>query len=124
MIGELPMSARHEEWMAQHGRVYKDAVEKEQRFKIFKANVEYIETFNKGGDRKYKLGINQFADMTNEEFKASHNGFKPSHNAKAKAKSAATVFRYENVAAVPSSMDWRTKGAVTPIKDQGQCGKT
>lgn len=102
--------------MAQHGRVYKDAAEKEQRYQIFKANVEYIESVNKAGDQKYKLGINQFADLTSEEFKASRNGYKP------RMVKPAKTFRYENVTAVPGSMDWRTKGAVTPIKDQGQCG--
>ncbi|KAL7243595.1 hypothetical protein ACSBR1_015904 [Camellia fascicularis] len=103
----------------QSRRVYKDNAEKEMRFKIFNDNVQFIESFNSAGNRPYKLSINQFADLTNEEFQASRNGYKiPSHPRLSKT----TPFRYENVTAVPTSMDWRKKGAVTPIKDQGQCG--
>ncbi|KZV57545.1 vignain-like [Dorcoceras hygrometricum] len=113
------MVERHEQWMAQHGRVYKDDTEKAERFKIFKENVEYIESFNEAGVRSYKLGINKFADLTNDEFRASRNGYKRgSHEISSKVSS----FRYANVSAVPPSVDWRKKGAVTGIKDQGQCG--
>ncbi|KAH7856973.1 hypothetical protein Vadar_007448 [Vaccinium darrowii] len=118
-LPESSMSVSHEQWMARYGRVYKDDTEREMRFNIFKGNVEFIESFNRAGNRPYKLGINQFADLTNEEFRASHNGYKkPSHPGQSKVQK----FRYENVSAVPSSMDWRKKGAVTAIKDQGQCG--
>ncbi|KAF9592804.1 hypothetical protein IFM89_017423 [Coptis chinensis] len=115
-LQELSMEDRHEQWMTNYRRVYKDSVEKEMRFHIFKINVEYIDTFNKVGDRTYVLSVNGFADQTNEEFVASRNGYKKSSERK-----SGTSFRYEHAAAVPSSMDWRKKGAVTPIKDQGQC---
>ncbi|CAI9787952.1 unnamed protein product [Fraxinus pennsylvanica] len=111
------VAEKHEQWIAQYGRVYKDNVEKATRFKIFKENVEFIESFNIEGTRRYKLGVNEFADMTNEEFRASRNGYKTSLQ-----KKSATGFKYENVTAVPTSMDWRKKGAVTGVKDQGQCG--
>ncbi|OVA13276.1 Peptidase C1A [Macleaya cordata] len=109
---------RHQQWMTQYGKVYKDLAEKESRFKIFKTNVEFIESFNNVGNKPYKLSINEFADQTNEEFRASRNGYKMS----SRSSSQSTSFKYENVTAVPSSMDWRKKGAVTPVKDQGQCG--
>ncbi|XP_076923975.1 senescence-specific cysteine protease SAG39-like [Bidens hawaiensis] len=102
--------------MTIYGRVYKDAAEKEMRFRIFKDNVEYIEAFNREGGKSYKLGVNAFTDLTNEEFRASRNGFKAS------SRPRTTGFRYVNLTTVPSSMDWRQKGAVTPVKDQGQCG--
>ncbi|XP_074591601.1 senescence-specific cysteine protease SAG39-like [Curcuma longa] len=113
------MAERHERWMEQHGRVYRDDAEKQLRFDIFKSNVEFIDSFNAAGKRKYSLGVNQFADMTNEEFKASHTGFKNMIAARPIRKGG---FRYENVSAMPTSVDWRTEGAVTPVKDQGQCG--
>lgn len=118
---EDSMLEKHEEWMERHGRVYKNAEEKERRLMIFKDNVNFIQAFNEAMDKPYTLSVNEFADQTNEEFIASRNGYKKQsheilYNSKPK------YFLYENVTAVPPSMDWRSKGAVTPMKDQGQCG--
>ncbi|KAF9590291.1 hypothetical protein IFM89_032299 [Coptis chinensis] len=119
-LNEASMLERYEHWMVQYGRVYNDATEKDRRFEIFKENVERIESLNRAGNRTYILSVNGFADQTNEEFQAARNGFR---GLCSPAKPfQATPFRYENVTAVPSSMDWRKKGAVTPVKDQGQCG--
>ncbi|XP_047336319.1 senescence-specific cysteine protease SAG39-like [Impatiens glandulifera] len=110
------MQKRHERWMTEQGRVYKDEAEKEKRYTIFKDNVEMIESFNRAANKPYKMGINQFADLTNQEFKL-RNKFK-SHV----CSDNNSLFKYQNISAVPATMDWRKKGAVTPIKDQGQCG--
>ncbi|TMW86850.1 hypothetical protein EJD97_020812 [Solanum chilense] len=114
---ESSMVEKHEQWMAKYGREYKDEIEKAERFKVFKQNFEYIESINKNGTRSYKLGINEFADRKKEEFKSVRNGYKIPSKQQIKTKS----FQYEN-ASSPITMDWRKKGAVTRIKDQGQCG--
>ncbi|PNT78134.1 senescence-specific cysteine protease SAG39 [Brachypodium distachyon] len=114
------MAARHEQWMAQFGRVYKDPAEKAHRLEVFKANVAFIESFN-AENHEFWLGANQFADLTNDEFRASktNKGIKQGG-----VRDAPTGFKYSDVSidALPASVDWRTKGAVTPIKNQGQCG--
>ncbi|KAH7577027.1 hypothetical protein JRO89_XS01G0194900 [Xanthoceras sorbifolium] len=117
-LQEVSMSERHEQWLLKYGKVYENAEEKERRFNIFKYNVEFIESFNAAENKPYKLSINEFADQTNDEFKASRNGYRRVNGMSSKKE---TPFRYENVAAVPATMDWRKKGAVTPIKNQGQC---
>ncbi|KAF7822900.1 senescence-specific cysteine protease SAG39-like [Senna tora] len=111
---------RFEQWMAEHRKVYENAAEKEKRFNIFKDNVMFIESFNSAGNKGYELAINHVADQTNEEFKASHNGYKKLRETT--LTSGRTSFKYEHVTDIPASIDWRQKGAVTPIKDQGQCG--
>ncbi|KAI3895502.1 hypothetical protein MKW92_010178 [Papaver armeniacum] len=119
LLSSLTMADRHEQWMAQYGKVYTNLAEKEKRLNIFKANVEFIESFSRAGNKPYKLSVNEFADLTSEEFRSSRNGYK---KLSPSSQSESTSFKYENITAVPSVMDWRKKGAVTPIKDQGQCG--
>ncbi|XP_073133740.1 senescence-specific cysteine protease SAG39-like [Henckelia pumila] len=115
--GRGNMAERHEHWMKQYGRVYNDQVEKAKRFKIFNQNVKFIESFNLNQTNSYKLAVNEFADVSNEEFRASRGGYKRSpHN------TFSTNFRHENVTAIPASLDWRKKGAVTAVKNQFTCG--
>ncbi|KAL6653074.1 hypothetical protein ACP70R_011999 [Stipagrostis hirtigluma subsp. patula] len=111
------MTARHEQWMVQYGRVYKDAAEKAWRLEVFKDNVAFIESFN-AGSNKFRLSVNQFADLSNDEFRAT----KSSKGFKGNKETVPTGFKYENLSvdALPVTVDWRTKGAVTPIKNQGQ----
>ncbi|XP_062224716.1 senescence-specific cysteine protease SAG39-like [Phragmites australis] len=114
----MSMVARHEQWMSKYGRVYMDDAEKARRFEVFKANVAFIESVN-ARNHKFWLEANRFADLTDDEFRASRTGYK-----KPASKGWTTGFRSANVSLddLPASVDWRTKGAVTPIKDQGECG--
>lgn len=121
-LPEESMLDRHANWMNYHGRVYKDSEEKLSRYMIFKNNVERIEAFNEAMDSKYKLGVNKFADLTNDEFRTTRLGYKrPSSQLTSSLK--VTSFEYVNLTAAPSILDWRKKGAVTAVKDQGDCGK-
>ncbi|KAF2295067.1 hypothetical protein GH714_031335 [Hevea brasiliensis] len=111
------MAERYKRWLAKYGKSYRSAGERQRRFQIFKDNVEFIDSFNAKGHKTYKLGINKFADQTIAEFQATHKGYKRLGSKRLEK----TSFKYENVTVVPPSMDWRKKGAVTPVKDQGNC---
>ena len=81
------------------------------RLKIFKDNLETIEKHNAQGN-SYTMGLSQFSDMTMEEYK-KYLGYNPILN-RLPADQPKGVFA--------STVDWRTKGAVNPIINQGSCG--
>ncbi|KAJ3687511.1 hypothetical protein LUZ61_016675 [Rhynchospora tenuis] len=111
----------YEKWRSQH-TVSRDLTDKHKRFNVFKENVRYIHEFNKK-DKPYKLALNKFADMTREEFRQTYAGSKIHHHRMLRgAPGGSEGFIYENVKSMPASVDWREKGAVTSVKDQGQCG--
>ncbi|KAL3851377.1 hypothetical protein ACJIZ3_013259 [Penstemon smallii] len=115
---DYSMSIKHETWMARHKRYYDNNEEREKRFNIFKDNVKYIESFNRVGGQTYELEVNAFADLTKEEFLTKYAGnYMPSLKG-----SPSSSFKYENVKEVSPSLDWRDKGAVTPVQNQAHCG--
>lgn len=98
---------------------YDTIVEMEHRFKVFVENLRKIISHNLDSNQNFTMGVNHFSDLTPDEFKALYvNGRKPSQplgSYGCKSFSASG-------SGLPSSVDWRQKGAVNPVRDQGQCG--
>jgi cathepsin L len=89
------------------------------RRQIFAKNVRLVIHHNIEADlglHSFRLGVNQFADLTNTEFQTL-NGYTGEH----KTHSPDGEFR-PSFRDLPATVDWRTKGLVTPVKNQAQCG--
>lgn len=105
-------------WVDDFKRAYRDNVEEyERRFEIWADNLDFIESYN-SDDKTHWLGLNHFADHSRDEYR-SMLGYRADLAPERALQS--TAFRYAN-AKPPPSVDWREKGAVTPVKNQEQCG--
>lgn len=102
-------------WLQSQNKLYSSPAEKNYRRNIFAANFQKVAEMNK--QFTYKSALNKFADLTEAEFIAKYTGLNYKSNMQRNGlKQDATVLSQS------PSVDWRTKGAVNAVKDQGQCG--
>ncbi|XP_062177674.1 cysteine proteinase mucunain-like [Alnus glutinosa] len=111
----------YEAWLVNHGKAYNALGEKERRFEIFKDNLRFIDEHNKVENRTYRLGLNRFADLTNDEYRSVFLGGRMDRKGRLSGTKSGR-YAYRAGEDLPESVDWREKGAVVEVKDQGQCG--
>jgi cathepsin L len=106
------------DFTAKYSKTYKHD-EVQYRYQIFKKTVDFIDSHNAKLGTTYTVGINQFSDLTPHEFQTYYMGTRvdaSTYHGSGKPQRTQPNFT------AASGFDWRTKGAVTPIKNQGQCG--
>jgi len=108
-----------EQWMGHHNKTYSSVQETLRRKQIFNKNLLRIDQMNEQNP-KTKFGVNKFADLSPEEFKDLYLAKKTMTVDPTLPK--ARLYSQQELGALPTSWDWRTKGAVTSVKNQGQCG--
>ncbi|KAG6408789.1 hypothetical protein SASPL_131812 [Salvia splendens] len=113
-------------WCKDNGKTYASDQEKHHRLKVFEQNYAIVVEHNTRSNSSHTLALNAFADLTNQEFKAKYLGLSPSANdliirlnSRESANEGGNLVEESDL---PDSIDWRKKGAVTPVKDQGSCG--
>lgn len=115
-------SAFHfEDWKALHKKVYATKSEETARRGIWASNLAFVNEHNADPTQTFKVEMNKFADLTAFEFAEKYLGVKFNAVNSTKSFASSTFIPRANVA-LPDSVDWRTSGIVTGVKDQGQCG--
>ena len=114
-LQETELSAAFADFVVSYGKQYNTMEETEYRFKIFVQTYKMINEHNANPDSTSTLGINQFADLTDEEFQRLYLSKPRSSNEPATSPIKPPPNPDLNI-------NWVERGKVTKVKDQGNCG--
>ena len=91
-------------------------VEDRYRFAVFQRNLLLAQKYQ-AANPNAKFGVTQFSDLTPAEFKARYLGLRIRTNTSEKSN-----YYKPKITDIPAAWDWKEKGAVTSVKNQGNCG--
>jgi cathepsin L len=119
LVGVAAADLRQEfvEYMTTFNKEY-TTEEVSLRYGAFVSNMKSIQEHNARGE-SWVAGVNKFTDLSPEEFSATYLGYKHRENDYMRSKNLHVAPKGQVLA---DSLDWRSKNAVTPVKDQAQCG--
>jgi C1A family cysteine protease len=111
----LKLMSGFDAWKSQQNKAYATPEAEKKAAAAFAANDKFIQEHNAAG-HSYEVGHNEFSDLTLEEFKEMYLSYENPHLRRTKN------YVSFDAKAADKSVDWTTKGAVTDVKNQGQCG--
>jgi len=127
LVGFAAANSVFDEYLKKYNKQY-TGEEYTRRQNVFQSNIRDIAKHRaakiRAGDQPW-MGVNEFTDMTAEEFQNSGRVMKNKLSADARSCLAHGVTAdYSRLAVqdIPPAFDWRTKNVVNPIQNQGQCG--
>lgn len=110
-----------EQYQADFGKHYASFEERAERLTHFQRNLDAVRAHN-ALNKSWKEGINHLSDRSPEEV-AKLRGYDRALGYSSTGNGLALQSEHNiDVSSLPKSVDWRGKGAVTAVKDQGQCG--
>ncbi|XP_064201678.1 procathepsin L-like [Anguilla rostrata] len=124
----LTLNGQWKDWKDHHNKEYGSQGEESQRRQIWEKNLRMVEKHNMEasyGLHSFTMGLNHLSDMMAEEVNAVLNGLRDEEEG------AEELHRHGNLTftlpddgkvPLPPSVDWRRKGMVSPVRNQGLCG--
>jgi cathepsin F len=117
----LGLAVKFQEYASKFNKQYQSTAEWDTAFGNFQKSLARIEAAEARGV-KGVYGLTKFSDLSTEEFRSKYLMPKGSIDIAMMAKQFAVAKPKGPVGADPATFDWRSKHAVTPVKDQQQCG--
>lgn len=113
-------------WKLKFAKSYSSPSEEAHRRDVWLQNRKHVLVHNMLADqgiKTYRLGMTFFADLENSEYRSLiSRGCLRSFNSSARLHHGSTFLHPTGLGNLPTTVDWRDKGYVTPVKDQKQCG--